>query len=265
MTTASSRSPSSSGLVDAELGRRRGGQPGPARRAGTSAAPHAAAGCERETPSVGERRCFSACLISSQPASTCATSPRAGVAEHVRVPADQLVDQVTGDVVDVEPAVRGGLGGDPGVEDDLQQHVAELLAHGHRVVVDDRVVGLVRLLEQVAAQRGVRLLGVPGAAAGRAQPVHHRDDVEQPRTGRLRGAGHSTAPAASGDLRRARPGRPRRPAQPPPRRRARRSTVQPVGPQGVRGRRGPGQRDERPARRRPPASRPGRAGRADGD
>ena len=54
------------------------------------------------------------------------------------------------------------------------------------VVVDDRVVGLVRLLEQVAAQRGVRLLGVPGAAAGRAQPVHDGDDVEQPGAGRLR-------------------------------------------------------------------------------
>jgi hypothetical protein len=83
----------------------------------------------------------------------------------VRVPADQLVDQVAGHRVDVEPAVGGGLGGDAGVEDDLQQHVPELLAHGGRVVVDDRVVGLVRLLEQVAAQRGVRLLRVPGAPA----------------------------------------------------------------------------------------------------
>ena len=104
-------------------------------------------------------------MISSQPASTCGDVARAGVAEHVRVPADQLVDQVAGDVVDVEPALGGRLGGHPGVEDDLQQDVAELLAHRHRVVVDDRVVGLVRLLEQVAAQRGVRLLGVPRAAA----------------------------------------------------------------------------------------------------
>ena len=84
----------------------------------------------------------------------------------------------------------GGLGGHPGVEDHLQQDVAELLAHRRRVVVDDRVVGLVRLLEQVAAQRGVRLLGVPGAAARRAQPVHDRDDVEQPGPGGLRRPGH---------------------------------------------------------------------------
>ena len=33
-------------------------------------------------------------------------------------------------------------------------------------VVDDGVVGLVRLLQQVPAQRGVGLLGVPRAAAG---------------------------------------------------------------------------------------------------
>ena len=83
----------------------------------------------------------------------------------MRVPPDELVDQVTGDAVDVEPALRRCLGRHARVEGDLQQDVAELLAHRHRVVVDDRVVGLVRLLEQVAAQRGVRLLGVPGAAA----------------------------------------------------------------------------------------------------
>ena len=75
---------------------------------------------------------------------------------------------------------------------DLQQHVTQLLAHGRRVVVDDRVVGLVGLLEEVAVQRGVRLLGVPGTAARRAQPVHDRDHVEQP------GPGGSGAPATRG-------------------------------------------------------------------
>ena len=92
--------------------------------------------------------------------------PGTGVPEHVRMPADKLVDQVTRDRVDVEPAGRCAFGGDPRVEDHLQQDVAELLAHGGRVVVDDLVVGLVRFLEQVAAQRRVGLLGVPGAASG---------------------------------------------------------------------------------------------------
>ena len=264
VTTASSRSPSASGLSTASSAGSGVDSPArPARR--TSAAPQAAAGCERETPSVGERRCFSACLISSQPASTCATSARARVPEHVRVPADQLVDQVarrrrrrrTG-------GSAGGLGGHPGVEDDLQQDVAELLAHRRRVVVDDRVVGLVRLLEQVAAQRGVRLLGVPRAAARGAQPVHDGDDVEQAGAGRLGGAvdhldvraprhravasrttsvterGRGVGVRDVGDL----------PA---------------VGPQRRGGGRGTGQGGQRPLRRDRAASRPGSAGPAAGN
>src|SRR4051794_5204328 len=77
---------------------------------------------------------------------------RANVAEHVRVAAHQLVHQVAGDLVDGEPAAGPCLGGHPGVEDHLQQDVAQFLPHRDRVVVDDRVVGLVRLLEQVPAQ-----------------------------------------------------------------------------------------------------------------
>ena len=45
----------------------------------------------------------------------------------------------------------------------------------------DRLGRLVGLLDEVRHQRLVGLLGVPGAAAGRAQPVHHGDEVEQPR------------------------------------------------------------------------------------
>ena len=180
------------------------------------------------------------------------------------MPADQLVDQVAGDVVDVEPAVGAASAADPGVEDHLQQDVAQLLAHGHRVVVDDRVVGLVRLLEQVAAQRGVRLLGVPRAAAGRAQPVHDGDDVQQPGP---RGLG---APVDDrGGIRQRRP-------------RSHRTTTSSVlarrhrgvgdvghrpalGAQRRRGGGGAGQRDQRPPARRPRASRPRPAGRAGGD
>ena len=56
----------------------------------------------------------------------------------------------------------------------------------------------------------VGLLGVPRAAAGRAQPVHHRDDVEQPRARRVVRAVHQLDRA-----RRRRPsaGRPRAPAR----------------------------------------------------
>jgi hypothetical protein len=86
----------------------------------------------------------------------------------VRVPADQLGDDPRRDLVDPERGVRV-LTRDPGVEDDLQQQVAELLAQvvavaGGRQVLDG-LHHLVALLEQVRQQRGVRLLGVPGAAA----------------------------------------------------------------------------------------------------
>ena len=36
------------------------------------------------------------------------------------------------------------------------------------------------LLEQMARERLVRLLGVPRAAAGTAQPRHDPDEIEQP-------------------------------------------------------------------------------------
>jgi hypothetical protein len=99
----------------------------------------------------------------------------------VRVPSDELRDEVPGDVVDREAV--GILGGDRGVEQHLQRHVAELLAHRGPIVLLDRVVQLVALLDEVLEQGGVGLLGVPRAAAGRAQPVHHGDGVEQRRAG----------------------------------------------------------------------------------
>ena len=230
----------------------------PARR--TSAAPQAAAGCERETPSVGERRCFSACLISSQPASTWATSRGPASPKTCGWRRTSLSTRSPATSSTSNRRSGGGLGGDPGVEDHLQQDVAELLAHGGRVVVDDRVVGLVRLLEQVAAQRGVRLLGVPRAAARRAQPVHHRDDVEQPGAGRFGGAvddlgarGHLVRRGEDDDVRRSACRRVRDVGDVPA-----------VGPQRVRGGRGTGQRGERAGRRRAPASPPGSAGPAGG-
>ena len=107
-----------------------------------------------------------------------------GVPEHVRVPADELRHDPGGDVVDAERAFRVLLG-HPGVEDDLQQQVAELLtqvvAVARRLQALDRLEHLVGLLEQVRQQGGVRLPGVPGAPAGRAQAVHDRHQVQQAR------------------------------------------------------------------------------------
>ena len=77
----------------------------------------------------------------------------------------------------------------------------------------DRVERLVRLLEQVAREGGVRLLRVPRAAAGTAQPRHDAHEVEQP----------LTPPPTTG------PGRSGR-AEQERRRRRSRARVEPVDP-----------------------------------
>ncbi len=113
--------------------------------------------------------------------------------EDVRVPAHELVDDVASHVVDGE--ALGILGGDAGVEVHLQQQVAELLAQvgvldcsprGPVVEGLDRLERLVGLLEQVLREGAVGLLPVPGASG--AQPVHHADQVEQPRSGNVVGS-----------------------------------------------------------------------------
>jgi hypothetical protein len=95
--------------------------------------------------------------------------------EHVRVPVHELVHDPAGDVVDGERVVRVLLG-DPGVEDHLEQQVAQLLAQVRAVLGVDRLERLVGLLEQVLRQRPVGLLAVPGARG--TQPVHRRPQVQ---------------------------------------------------------------------------------------
>ena len=56
------------------------------------------------------------------------------------------------------------------MEDDLEQEVAELVCEGRRRPGSERVVDLVRLLEEMIAERLVGLLAVPRAAVGQPQP-----------------------------------------------------------------------------------------------
>ena len=135
------------------------------------------------------------------------------IAEHMGVAGHQLRRDAGGDVVD-RPRLARVLLGDPGVEHDLQQHVAELLAHRRAVTGLDRLDRLVGLLGQVGDQRLVGLLGVPRASAGRAQPVHDGDELEQRLAARGGDGARTAAPAWAG------PSRtwpaPRRPASTPP-------------------------------------------------
>jgi hypothetical protein len=78
-----------------------------------------------------------------------------------------------------------GLLADAGEEDRLEQEVAELVAQLGRRPLIDRLEHLVRLLEDEAAQRGVRLLAVPGASAGLPQPGHDPDQPLEARPDRV--------------------------------------------------------------------------------
>ena len=74
--------------------------------------------------------------------------------------------QLVGDgACDVGEPERARLGGDLGVEDDLQEQVAELVAQRCRVAAVDRLEHLVRLLDHVGPQALVCLLAIPRAAA----------------------------------------------------------------------------------------------------
>ena len=81
------------------------------------------------------------------------------LAEHVRMAVHELLDEALRDVVDVPPTV---VGGHLRMEHDLQQHVAELVAHRVVVAGVDRLEQLVGLLEQVPREALMGLLGVPG-------------------------------------------------------------------------------------------------------
>ena len=76
---------------------------------------------------------------------------------------------------------------DPGVEDDLEQDVAELLAQLLAVAVLDGLDQFVRLLDGVLREALVRLLR--GPRAFEPDPVHDLDQVQQPRAGQVVGTG----------------------------------------------------------------------------
>ena len=126
-------------------------------------------------PSITEARPFSAFLSCSQLAATSAAVAAVGVAEHVGVAADQLVVDAPGHVGQGERALLGGEGG---VEDDLEEQVAQLLLQvveaGARLGVEvvEGLEHLVGLLQQVAARAcGGSARGPTGTRpAGGARP-----------------------------------------------------------------------------------------------
>jgi hypothetical protein len=94
------------------------------------------------------------------------------------VAADDLVADPLLDVGHVEGA---SLGGQLGVEDDLQVEIAELIRQVWSGAAVERVVDLVGLFEQMLLERRVSLLAIPRAAVGTAQPG--RDPGQGPGAG----------------------------------------------------------------------------------
>ena len=198
LTAAKSTSPSSVGadrlrpsqLAPArpvELGERaverRGTRSRRPRRAaapcGRRAAPAAPPGTSWKMPS----RPSCSRLIRSQRPRTRSGGPCLGVAEHVRVPAHELLVHRRGHLRQV---AGPSLLEQQREEVDLEEQVAELVEQLLVVAGERRVGDLVGLLDRVRDDRARGLLPVPGAVA--AQPLASAAELERAAAGRRRGA-----------------------------------------------------------------------------
>jgi len=90
-------------------------------------------------------------------------------AEDVGVAADELVGQFAGDGLEIEgPPLAGELG----VEEDMEEDVAQLLLEGVVIALVDGLEELVDLLKDHGAEGAMRLLLVPRTTARAAQASH---------------------------------------------------------------------------------------------
>ena len=107
---------------------------------------------------------------------------RVGVAEDVRMAADDLRADRRDDVVDGELAV---VGRDLGVKHDLEKNVAELLSELGDVIGLYRVDGLVGLFHHVLGDGTVRLLAVPRTPVRGPQGGDQLNELVEPVCSRL--------------------------------------------------------------------------------
>src|SRR5262249_39289079 len=114
----------------------------------------------------------------------------ARVAEHVGMAPDELLGQDLHDIAEVEGAL---LLRHAGVEYDLEQEVAQLVAQVVEVATHNGVGNLVRLLDGVGGDGREALLEVPRTtASGCAQRRH---DLDEP--GGVARRGHGVEPAGT--------------------------------------------------------------------
>jgi len=91
------------------------------------------------------------------------------IAEDVGMATNHFVVDFADDVGDGEAA---GFGGDLGVEENLEEEVAEFLGEFGVVARVEGVENFVGFLDEVGAEGGVGLFAIPGAAAGGAKAGH---------------------------------------------------------------------------------------------
>jgi hypothetical protein len=112
----------------------------------------------------------------------------------MRMAADQLGGQRLDDVAEGKGAL---LFGHPGMKNDLQQQVAQLIFQAREVTAGNGVRNLVGLLKRVGSNRPEILLEIPRATrSGRSERRH---DLKQARNvaGRLHWRGHGTGAGRS--------------------------------------------------------------------
>jgi hypothetical protein len=91
------------------------------------------------------------------------------VAENVGMTPDQLVIDAPGHVIEIEVAP---LIGQLGMEDHLQQDIAQFLAHVLHIIAVNGVQQLAGLVDERLTQGLVGLLAVPGASIRSPQAGH---------------------------------------------------------------------------------------------
>ena len=97
------------------------------------------------------------------------------VAEHMRVPANELFRDGRDHVAEIERAL---LLRHAGMERDLKQQVAQLFAQVGKIAASDRVGHFIGFLDRVGGNGREILLEVPGAAGARR--AQRRHDLDQP-------------------------------------------------------------------------------------
>ena len=100
----------------------------------------------------------------------------------MRVPADHLVDDGLGDVVEGEGT---GFFGHPGMEDDLEEEVPQFVPQVFKVPALDGVGDLVGLFHGVGRYGLEGLLQVPGAASFPVPELRHDGEELADRGGGL--------------------------------------------------------------------------------